>query len=153
MAGTVAHAPHERARGITRGSAGTSLADALGMSPRLLALSSLAALGLAACTGSGNNNLVIANRSDFTLEEVHIADVNDPNWGPNMLPDVLFPGEDLVITDIACGTYDVLVVDELGTDCELDGTDLCFMDTDRWTISNTTLGVCAFGKPSAKKSE
>jgi len=136
---------------MTRGSAGTSLAGDHGMSPRLLAFGTVAALGLAACGGSDNNNLVIANRSDFTLEEVHIAEVNDPNWGPNLLPDVLFPGEDLVITDITCGTYDVLVVDELGTDCELDGTSLCFMDTDSWTINNTTLGVCAFGKPSAKQ--
>lgn len=116
------------------------------MSPRHLAFGLVTALGLAACGGSGNNNLVVANRSDFTLDEVHIAEVNDPTWGPNLLPDVLFPGEDLVITDIACGTYDVLVVDELGTSCELDGTELCFMDTDQWTITNTTLGVCAFGK-------
>ena len=113
------------------------------MSPRLLAFGSLAALGLAACSGSGNNNLVIANRSDFTLEEVHIAETNDPNWGPNLLPDVLFPGEDLVITDIACGTYDVLVVDEFGSPCELASNRLCF-DSDVWVIDNFTLDVCAF---------
>jgi len=121
------------------------------MSHRVLALGLVAGLGLAACGGSsGGNNLVVANRSDFTLEEVHLADINDPTWGPNLLPDVLFPGEDLVIIDIACGRYDVLIVDELGTDCELRDTQLCFMDTGQWTITNTTLGVCAFGrKPAA----
>jgi hypothetical protein len=91
---------------------------------------------------------VVSNQSSFVLDEVHLAEVNDPTWGPNMLPDQLFPGEDLVITDIACGSYDVLIVDEFGTGCELRDNELCFSDTDQWRITNTTLGICAFGKRS-----
>jgi hypothetical protein len=117
------------------------------MSNRAFVLGLATALGLTACVvDGGSNELVVANRSDFVLEEVHLAEVNDPTWGPNLLPDVLFPGEDLVIVDISCGSYDVLIVDEFGTSCELIDNDLCFNDTDRWTITNTTLGFCAFAK-------
>jgi len=118
------------------------------MSNRALVLGLASAIGLSACAGGGDNEFIIANRSDFVLEEVHLAEINDPTWGPNLLPDVLFPGEDLVIIDIACGRYDVLIVDEFGTDCELIDNSLCFNDTDHWTITNTTLGVCAFGRRS-----
>jgi hypothetical protein len=117
------------------------------MSKRVL-LPGLVAAALAGCvSGDGDSELVIANRSDFVLVEVHIAEVNDPSWGPNLLPDVLFPGEDLVIVDIDCGTYDVLVVDELGTSCELASNRLCF-DSDVWVIDNTTLAICAFAPRS-----
>ena len=108
-------------------------------------------LGASACTGGGDSSFVIANRSDYVLDEVRITEVNDPTWGPNLLPDVLYPGEDLVITNIDCGTYDVLVVDELGSDCELHNNDLCF-DTDRWVIDNLTLDVCAFSPRKAPGS-
>jgi hypothetical protein len=119
------------------------------MSKRVLMLG-LAAASLAACGDSGDSEFVIANRSDFVLEEVHIAEVNDPSWGPNLLPDVLFPGEDLVITNIPCGTYDVLVVDEFGASCELASNRLCF-DSDVWVIDNVTLAVCAFSPRSAPR--
>ena len=118
------------------------------MSKRVLLLS-LAAASVAACTSdSGDSEFVIANRSDFVLEEVHLAEINDPSWGPNLLPDVLFPGEDLIIVDIPCGTYDVLVVDEFGSSCELASNRLCF-DSDVWVIDNTTLAICAFSPRSA----
>lgn len=117
------------------------------MSNRVLVLGLAAALGFgAAACGTGGNDLIVANRSDVVLDEVRLAEVNDPTWGPNVVPDVLFPGEDLVIVDISCGSYDVLVVDELGTSCELLDNELCFNDTDRWTITNTTLGFCAFDR-------
>ena len=121
------------------------------MSKRALVLGLAAAVGLSASAcDSDDNEFIISNRSDFVLEEVHLAEVNDPTWGPNLLPDVLFPGEDLVIFDIACGSYDVLIVDEFGTSCELIDNDLCFNDTDRWTITNTTLAICAFPKRSSE---
>ena len=46
----------------------------------------------------------------------------------NLLPDFLFPGEELVITDIRCGYYDVLVVDETGVNCTLTDIGLCVSD-------------------------
>jgi len=111
-----------------------------------LALAAAVALATTACIISTDDDstFTIVNDSDYVLVAVYIAEVSDPSWGPNLLPDVLFPGEELVIIDIDCGTYDVLVTDDTGVDCELRNIDLCF-DDDAWVITNFTLDVCAFG--------
>jgi hypothetical protein len=87
--------------------------------------------------------LTVHNHSSYVLTEVHLAAVNDPTWGPNLLPGVLYPGEDLVIDDIRCDHYDVLVVDNLGVDCMLADLHLCFND-ESWVIDDLTLATCAF---------
>jgi hypothetical protein len=110
----------------------------------LLAVVALAFAGLAAgCVVEGDSTLTIRNDSSFVLTEVHLADVSDPSWGPNLLPDVLFPGESLTIGGIDCGTYDVMVVDETGVDCELSSFDLCF-DDGVWVVGDAMLDSCAF---------
>lgn len=119
----------------------------------MLRLSSLPSLAVvAAITSSAgciitsdDNEFTIWNDSDYVLTEVYLAEETDPSWGPNLLPEPLFPGDELIITDIDCGTYDALVVDETGVECELSGIDLCLGDTDGWVIDNFTLDVCAFG--------
>jgi hypothetical protein len=92
---------------------------------------------------SDDSTLTIHNHSDFVISEVYVAEVDDPTWGPNLLPSDLYPGEDLVIVDIECGTYDVLVVELGGIECELLGLDLCFDDAG-WVITNSLLIDCAF---------
>lgn len=89
--------------------------------------------------------LSIENRSSYVLTEVHVTGENDPNWGPNLVPDVLYPGEAVVAYGLPCGYYDVLVVDETGLDCPLYGLHLCFDDR-VWFVTDSTLDVCAFPK-------
>lgn len=107
------------------------------------------AVAAAACTSSSStddgsdSSFTIVNDSSYVLTEVHVADVGDLSWGPNLLPDFLYPGEELVIVDIECGVYDVMVTDETGVDCVLGEVDLCFTD-DSWVIDDVTLDVCAF---------
>lgn len=98
-----------------------------------------------ACTDDddGDSVLTVANESSFVLTEVRIAEIDDPTWGPNLLPDVLFPGEEIVVVDIECGFYDVLVVDETGVECALFDVDLCFEDA-VWVVDDLTLDTCAF---------
>lgn len=91
-----------------------------------------------------DSTLTVANESSYWLEELHLAHVNDPSWGPDLISGALAPGEEIVIYDIACGRYDVLVVDETGVECELANLDLCF-DDDLWIIDDLTLDICAFG--------
>lgn len=108
------------------------------------------ALGLswaaASCvvSGGGDSSLTIANDSSYVITSVYLAAEDDPSWGPDLLPGTLFPGEELTIGAIDCDTYDVLVVDETGVECELSGLDLCF-DDDLWVVDDVTLDVCAFG--------
>jgi hypothetical protein len=103
---------------------------------------------LATTTGAcvvddSDSTFTLINDSSYVLVEVHLAEVGDRSWGPDLVPGDLFPGEDLVVTDISCGDYDVLVVDETGVECVLSNIDLCFED-EVWVIDDFTLDVCAF---------
>lgn len=48
-----------------------------------------------------------------------------------------------MISGIACDTYDVLVTDETGVDCQLSSIDIC-IDNDGWIVDDVVLDVCAF---------
>ncbi len=113
--------------------------------PRLF-LFAAALAGAAACTASvdpgPDSTLTVVNDSSYFIDELHVAEVSDPSWGPNLV-DGLAPGEQVTVA-VDCGTYDVLVVDETGVECELQGLDLCF-DDGTWVIDDVTLDVCAFG--------
>ena len=91
----------------------------------------------------GDSTLRVDNESDYTLTEVRLAAVGQRDWGPNLLPDVLYPGEELLVVDIRCGEYSVLVVDENGLPCVLGNLEMCF-DDEEWVIDNRTLDICAF---------
>jgi len=113
------------------------------------------AVALPACTidddDPGDSTLTVVNESDFVIEQVYITDVNASGWGPNLLTgDVLFPGESMVIYDIACDVYDALIVDETGLECELLGIDLCFDDA-TWVITNNTCDV--FAAEAARRAQ
>jgi hypothetical protein len=103
-----------------------------------------AALSGCVIIADSDATLTIHNHSDQVLVEVHLAERSD-DWGPNLLPSALYPGEDLVIDDIECGEYDVLVIDENGIDCELRDLHLCFSD-EGWVIDNVTLWTCIFDR-------
>lgn len=117
-----------------------------------LVLASSLFLG-AACGGGGgdgdvvvddpDSTLLVVNESDFVIEELFITDVDASGWGPDLTAgDVLFPEEELLVTDISCGFYDVLMVDETGLECEVLDIDLCFDDA-TWVITNDTCDVFA----------
>jgi hypothetical protein len=121
---------------------------------RLFALS-VAALGLVAtagCSSSSNGpdaTLRVQNSSDFAIVEIHVTDVGSSSWGPNLLPggDILAPGESLTL-GVDCGTFDALLVDEDGVDCQLHDVDLCLNDA-AWVIHNNTCTV--FGAAKAAR--
>jgi hypothetical protein len=109
----------------------------------LLAVVAPLTLGAGCVISDGDSSLTLYNESSYALYEVYLAEESDSSWGPNLLGSPLFPGEDLVIYDIDCGTYDVLVVDETGVECELSNLDLC-LDDDGWVIDDFILDTCAF---------
>lgn len=90
-----------------------------------------------------DSTLTIVNDSSYVITEVHLAEVGSRSWGRNLVPEELYPGEELLVVDIDCGTYDVMVTDETGLDCILGNLDLCF-DDDAWVIDDFTLDTCAF---------
>jgi hypothetical protein len=98
----------------------------------------------AGCGGNGGGvsdaTLTVYNDSDFAIEELYLTHSTSLGWGANLLSnDLLLPSEHLVL-GVDCGTYDVLLVDEQGVDCEVDNVDLC-LDDARWHITNNTCDV------------
>jgi hypothetical protein len=123
----------------------------------------LAALGTASiatgCSGSAeviiddppDGSLRVENRSDFQIVELHVTSVGSSTWGPNLLGgDVLLPGESLTLS-VQCDTYDALLVDEDGVDCELHNIDLCLNDAD-WIIRNNTCVAFGLAKAAREKA-
>lgn len=109
---------------------------------RNLILPSLLAASLGACviTSDSDATLLVVNESSFVIEEIHLVDVGNPTWGPDLLRgDVLFPGEDFLIA-VECDYYDALLVDETGAECEVLDIDLCLNDA-TWVIRNNTCSV------------
>ena len=116
-----------------------------------LVLASTLLLG-AACGGGGDDDvivddsdstLLVVNESDFVIEEIYITDVDSSGWGPDLTGgDILLPEEEMLLTDIPCDFYDVLMVDETGLECEVLDIDLCFDDA-TWVITNNTCDVFA----------
>jgi hypothetical protein len=124
------------------------------MSTRLLLVAGL--LTLAAAPGciiesdedADDSTLLIANDSDYEIWEIYLTEVDNPNWGPNLLgADYLAPGEEFLVVDIECDYYDALLVDEDGVECELLDVDLCFDDA-TWIIRNNT---CTIFEATAKE--
>ena len=88
-----------------------------------------------------DSSLTIENESDYAIAEIRVTEIDNPSWGPNLTQgDLLFPGQSMTVL-LACDVYDVLVVDEDGFGCEINGLDLCFDDA-IWVISNRTLDSC-----------
>lgn len=120
---------------------------------RLFALS-VATLGLVAtagCSSSSNGpdaTLKVQNSSDFAIVEIHVTDVGSSSWGPNLINgNTLAPGESVTL-GVNCGTFDALLVDEQGVDCQLHDVDLCLNNAD-WVIANNTCTV--FGAAKAAR--
>lgn len=124
---------------------------------RFLALSGLltflaAAPGCLIVTDDDDASLEVVNESDFTIEELYLTEVDNRDWGPNLLRgDVLFPDESIVLVDIECDFYDTQMVDETGAVCEVYDVDLCLNDA-VWVIRNNTCTVWeANGEVSVEK--
>jgi hypothetical protein len=128
---------------------GTAIARRHAMNHLRLLASLCVALGsgalVAGCGSDSNGSLTVHNESDFLIVELHVTQVDNTNWGPNLLGiSPLHPG-DSVSLGVSCDTYDALLVDEAGVDCQLHSVDLCFNNAD-WIINNNTCTVFAAAK-------
>jgi hypothetical protein len=113
-------------------------------------VAALGAVALVGCSSSSGPDatLRVRNNSDFAITEIHVTSVGSSSWGPNLISgDVLLPDEALTV-DVTCDTYDALLVDEDGVDCQLHNVDLCFSDA-VWVINNQTCSV--FGAARAAR--
>ena len=104
-------------------------------------LTSLAAVA-ALATGCvvTDSSLYVENRSDFEIHEMYVTPVHASTWGSNLLHgDILVPGESMYV-GVECGSYDTLLIDETGSECEILDLHLCNEDAD-WIIRNSSCAV------------
>jgi hypothetical protein len=107
----------------------------LGLSACLLALSFAA--GCSDDDDDVDATLTVVNESDFVIEEIYLTEVDNTDWGRNLLgDDPLLPDEELTL-GVDCDFYDALLIDEDGVECELSSIDLCSNDA-TWFIYNDT---------------
>lgn len=104
----------------------------------------LVASGCVIHTGDGaDSSFTIENDSDFAFAAIYITEVDNPDWGPDVLDGQWLYPDEAVTVFLDCDIYDSLIVDEHGHECELFDIDLCFDDA-TWRVTNGTLDRCDF---------
>jgi hypothetical protein len=95
----------------------------------------LAVLGLTAFTTlESSKTITVVNSTDFTIDRIFLSPVEEATWGEDILGEVevLKAGEEVDI-EIDCGNWDVKLVAEDGSTCEVAAVDICSADT--WKIT------------------
>lgn len=115
----------------------------------MLASVAIAGTGCSDDDDFDEGSLRVTNLSDFTITELFLTEIDNPDFGPNLLAgDVLLPGEEITI-GVSCDIFDAMLVDEAGVECHIDAIDLCDNDAD-WVIRNNT---CTVFEAAAKARE
>src|SRR3954452_21291902 len=91
---------------------------------RLLAIIAI----ISAPCGVAAAELQIANSSGSAIRELYVAAIGERGWGVDRLrmkqPNVIARGETHTVTDLAPGSYQVMMVDDQGSECEIDFVDI-----------------------------
>ena len=95
-------------------------------------------------TTDEDSTLTVVNDSDFVIEEINVTEIDNASWGRNLIPEALFPGEEVEI-ELDCDIYDARLIDEDGVECFIDGIDLCFDDA-LWHVRNNSCSVWGAAK-------
>jgi hypothetical protein len=59
--------------------------------------------------GPATGNVELNNYSDATIDGFYLVLVSEPSWGPNILPDLIYPGGSRLFTGIAADYYDAKI--------------------------------------------
>lgn len=117
------------------------------MFTRLLAAGMVAASAMSvSILAAAADELKIVNKSEYDIHELYVSSTKSRKWGPDQLgKDVTIDaGETFTLKDIPAGRYDLKVVDEDGTECELENVN--FATAKVWTVTSKMLERCdAFG--------
>jgi len=104
-----------------------------------LAMAALACSPMIASAAS----LEFVNQSSWEIHEIHVSPASQRNWGEDYLgSDILEKGDSLTLTGLEAGSWDILVIDEDGDRCILEGIDYDTSDRDRWVITDNDLLAC-----------
>ena len=72
--------------------------------------------------------LQIVNQSGKTIHELYLASAGERTWGADRLrqkqPNLIARGETYTMVDLAPGTYQLMLVDADGSECQIDFVDI-----------------------------
>ncbi|HET8897637.1 MAG TPA: hypothetical protein VFN09_02475 [Rhodanobacteraceae bacterium] len=102
----------------------------------------LATVVMAAAPGIAlASDVVFVNQSSWDIHEVYLSPASQSTWGEDFLgDDILAHGDELTITDVEEGKWDVKVVDEDGDECVIE--DVYLNSDDKWVIKDKDLLAC-----------
>ncbi|MEM9068701.1 MAG: hypothetical protein AAGE52_09350 [Myxococcota bacterium] len=88
-----------------------------------------------------NSTVTIFNDSDYAIFYLYMSPTSQDTWGPDQLGSEIIAGNGgtFTLTDIACDSYDVRLVDE--DECIVPAVDICAEDAG-WHITNEDLLRC-----------
>ena len=102
----------------------------------------LLAMGLV--TAAQALSLKVVNKSKTAVHHLYLSDAGDKKWGEDQLGegknDTIEAGDSFTLTGIEAGDYDVKLVTEDDTECEVDDVD--FKSSKEWTITEHMLNKC-----------
>jgi hypothetical protein len=79
-------------------------------------------------SGAASAELQIVNSSGKAIHELYLAAAGERTWGADRLrekrPRVIARGETYVVADVAPGSYQLMLVDADGSECQIDFLDI-----------------------------
>ncbi len=88
--------------------------------------------------------LQVVNKSKTSIHHLYVSPANQKSWGPDQLgngdDDTIEPGQQFDLHHIKPGSYDVKLVTEDDTECEVD--DVEFDESKQWVITERVLNKC-----------
>jgi hypothetical protein len=88
--------------------------------------------------------LEVINHSKTSIHHLYVSPASQKAWGADQLgngeSDTVEPGHKFKLHGIEPGTYDVKIVTEDKTECEVDGAD--FDESKEWVITEHMLDKC-----------
>lgn len=101
-------------------------------------------LAMASVTAAQALTLKVVNKSKTAIHHLYLNDSSENDWGPDQLgdktSDTIEPGDSFTLTNIDAGDYDVKLVTDDDTECEIDEVD--FKSSKTWTITEHMLNKC-----------
>lgn len=78
--------------------------------------------------------ITVTNKCAFSIDRIYISEVDDAEWGNDILDadEILAPGASVDI-EIECGTWDVKLIAEDGSSCEVAAVEMCSADI--WEVT------------------
>ena len=88
--------------------------------------------------------LQVVNKSKTSIHHLYVSSAKQKSWGPDQLgngdDDTIEPGHQFKLHHIKPGSYDVKLITEDDTECEIDDVD--FDESKQWVITERLLNKC-----------